>query len=374
MSTYQYYEFKAVDRPLTSAEQGALGRLSSRADITSTRFVNVYNYGDFRGDPDRLMEQYFDAFVYLASWGSRELQFRLPRRLFDPALAQPYLREDFLSLRTTRDHVIFKFRVDVEDADGWTEGAGWLESLLPLREALLLGDLRALYIGWLAASECGIGDEEGGEDVEPPVPPGLGESSEELQALAEFLFVPMDLVAAAAKANPAPASESVPRQALAQWLSTLPAAEKDALLLRVLEGPEPLLGAELLHRFREAQPREQGSQSAGTRRTVGELRDAAEAHEAERERREAQKAARARVRELEALAPRESEVWREVESLFATRNSNDHQRGVQLLVDLRDLAQHRGTLADFQRRFADIRERNARRQGLMRRMDQAGLG
>ena len=79
MSTYQYYEFLAVDRALTSAEQGALRELSTRADITSSRFVNVYNYGSFKGAPDRLMERYFDVFVYMDSWGTRELQFRLPR-------------------------------------------------------------------------------------------------------------------------------------------------------------------------------------------------------------------------------------------------------------------------------------------------------
>ncbi|HEX8820813.1 MAG TPA: hypothetical protein VF794_12870 [Archangium sp.] len=380
MSTYQYYEFQAVDRALTSAEQGALRQLSSRADITSSRFVNVYNYGAFKGDPDRLMERYFDVFVYVANWGTRELQFRLPRRLFDPALAQPYLREKSLSLRTKGDHVILKFYVDMEDEAEWTEGEGWLASLLPLRTELLAGDLRALYIGWLAGTprteedEGGYEDEEEDDDVEPPVPPGLGESSPALRALAEFLFVPRDLVAAAAKASPARASDAVPKQALADWLSSLPAKEKDSLLLRVIQGPEPLLGAELLHRFLESRPRERGSRAADARRTVGHLRTEAEVLKSERSRSQAKQAARARARELEALAAREGEVWREVESLFATRRSTDHSRGVQLLVDLRDLAQHLGTLADFQRRFADLRERNARRQGLMRRMNEAGLG
>jgi hypothetical protein len=378
MSTYQYYEFLAVDRVLTPAEQGALRKLSTRADITSSRFVNVYNYGDFKGDPDRLMERYFDVFVYVASWGTRELQFRLPRRLFDPARAQPYLHEESLSLRTKGDHIILKFRVDNEDDADWEEGEGWLASLLPLRAELLAGDLRALYIGWLAGGPGPEEDEDdsGEEDeaVEPAVPPGLGESSPALRALADFLFVPRSLVRAAAKANPARASDAVPKQALSAWLSSLPAKEKDALLLRVILGPEPLLGAELLHRFRESQPREPSAPSAGARRTAGKLRAEAEVLEAEQSRRQAKQAAQARARELEALAAREGDVWREVESLFATRRSTDHARGVALLVDLRDLAQHRGTLADFQRKFADLRERNARRQGLMRRMSEAGLG
>ena len=81
MSEYQSYEFQAVDRPLTEAEMADLRALSSRAKITPSRFVNVYNFGDFRGDPLQLMQRYFDAFVYEANWGKRQLMFRLPSSL-----------------------------------------------------------------------------------------------------------------------------------------------------------------------------------------------------------------------------------------------------------------------------------------------------
>ena len=73
MSEYQYYEFLALDKPLTDRQRAELRKLSSRADITATRFVNEYNYGDFRGSPGKLMERYFDAFLYLANWGTRRL-------------------------------------------------------------------------------------------------------------------------------------------------------------------------------------------------------------------------------------------------------------------------------------------------------------
>ncbi|MGB8932191.1 MAG: hypothetical protein WCC48_13185 [Anaeromyxobacteraceae bacterium] len=49
MSEYQYYEFQAVDRPLTAKELTTLRGLSSRATITSTRFVNSYSFGSFKG-------------------------------------------------------------------------------------------------------------------------------------------------------------------------------------------------------------------------------------------------------------------------------------------------------------------------------------
>jgi len=42
MSEYQYYEFQAVDRPLTEAERTELRALSSRARITATSFTDHY--------------------------------------------------------------------------------------------------------------------------------------------------------------------------------------------------------------------------------------------------------------------------------------------------------------------------------------------
>jgi hypothetical protein len=68
VSEYQYYEFLALDRPLTAAEQAEVRRLSTRARITATSFTNEYHWGDFRGSPDELMRRYYDAHLYFANW------------------------------------------------------------------------------------------------------------------------------------------------------------------------------------------------------------------------------------------------------------------------------------------------------------------
>jgi hypothetical protein len=41
MSTYEYYEFQALDRSLTDQEQASLRGYSGRARITATRFVKA---------------------------------------------------------------------------------------------------------------------------------------------------------------------------------------------------------------------------------------------------------------------------------------------------------------------------------------------
>ena len=131
MSEYQYYEFQAVDQPLTSKQMEELRRYSSRAQITPSSFVNVYNYGDFRGDPDKLVEKYFDAFLYLANWGTRWFMLRVPKKLLGPRMATSYSAGDCLSSRQHGDHLVLSFRSEDEEGYEWAEGEGWLASLMP---------------------------------------------------------------------------------------------------------------------------------------------------------------------------------------------------------------------------------------------------
>jgi hypothetical protein len=67
MSEYQYYEFQAIDRPLTDKQQEELRSYSTRATITRTSFVNDDSWGSFKGDEDAWMEKYFDAFLSMRS-------------------------------------------------------------------------------------------------------------------------------------------------------------------------------------------------------------------------------------------------------------------------------------------------------------------
>src|SRR5260370_40171635 len=102
VSEYLYYEFRAVDRPLTHREIRELRALSTRAEITATRVVNTYTWGDFKGDPDILMEKYFDAFVHTANGCVFQLGLRLPRRALDAERGSAHCVEDSLDIRKTK--------------------------------------------------------------------------------------------------------------------------------------------------------------------------------------------------------------------------------------------------------------------------------
>ena len=70
MSEYQYYEFVALDRPLTAAEMAELRSISTRAQITPTRFFNEHQWGDLKADPAELLARYF-ALRAPTSWAVR---------------------------------------------------------------------------------------------------------------------------------------------------------------------------------------------------------------------------------------------------------------------------------------------------------------
>jgi len=183
MSEYQYYEFQAIDRPLTAKEMAELRSYSTRARITPTSFVNDYSWGDFKGNPDAWMEKYFDAFLYVANWGTHVLKLGLPARLLDAKSARLYCAGEHVSVWEKNSKAILTFQSDEEEGGEWVEGEGLLASLISVRAELARGDLRALYLGWLLCAQSGDLDDD---DVEPPVPAGLGQLSASLESSSSF--------------------------------------------------------------------------------------------------------------------------------------------------------------------------------------------
>jgi hypothetical protein len=269
VSEYQYYEFQAIDRPLSERDMAALRRLSSRATITRTRFTNEYNYGDFRGDPRKLVEKHFDAFLYFANWGTREISLRVPRGALDLATAKRYASGHAASARRKGDYVILELASEREGGDYHELDEGVLDEIAPIRADLAGGDLRALYLAWLLnVQQEGVGlDAE-----EPPCPGGLGQLSAPLEALADFLQLEPQLIAAAAERSPKlppPPSKAAVASAIAAW----PERRKNALLARLTTEDPALVRSEVLQHLRSAQP----TAPVGTEkpRLAGEILEAA---------------------------------------------------------------------------------------------------
>ena len=375
MSEYQYYEFQAIDRPLGEADMEALRELSTRARITATSFTNHYEWGDFKGDPKRLVELWFDLHLYLANWGTRRLMIRLPKRLVDGSRLEPFLwGSDIAQVFDAGEYLI----LDIDDPGreggygGRDDGTGWLGALAPLRADLLSGDLRLPYLIWLAAVDGGAMRDDALEPL-----PGIGPLTGGLEAFAEFFHIDPDLVQAAAEATSGLADGDLSPEAVHAAVAPIPEGEKTELLCRFAAG-DPHAAAELRSRVREAALPSSGSLRAGLR-TVSDLRSRAaaireERKAAEAERREAERvrqqreAEEARRARLDALRIRGAAAWRDVESEIGKRNGRGYDVAAALLFDLKTLAEESGTETVFFDRLDALRLRHERKKQLIVRL------
>jgi len=401
MSGYQYYEFRALDRPLDAAAMTSLRSLSSRAEISPTRLAVTHNYGSFRGDPVQLVSEHFDLMVYVSNRGTRKLQVRLPSGVLTPAQIKPYLAEDSLLLHPGKKHLVIEFLLQVEGGGYWVderEGPEAIEELLPLREMLLKGDLGPLYVAWLSShafrihedaeddeDEDDIDEDEGERDEpehsderEPPVPAGLRRPAPALAFLASFLGIPTSLLEAAAEASAEATDDAGSTATFEKWLAAVPARQQTDWLTRLAWQQEPGVGAEVMRAYRASLPGP--AKAASGRRTVAQLVALAHARENELK----QRAAAARKKQKEELEKKKQAQrqaleanpalgWEQIEELVATKEEANYDQAVELLLTLRDIAQKTSNSDDFKRRLKEVRQRHVSKTKFHQKMGQHKL-
>ena len=370
MSEYQYYEFQAIDRPLTQEERAAICELSSRVKPTATTASFNYSYGNFRGDPKQVLARYFDIMYYITNWGTQQLMFRFPTSLINPEAIELYCIDNYISLSFAGDWAILDWEFSQEEGfNDWIEGEGILSELIGLRQEILQQDYRGLYLAWLKAIDLS----EGYIDIdktqlEPPLPPGLGQLSAAQKAFTEIFELDEHLlnVACASSGKLTTISEQTWQQAISQ----LSASERQDFLLRLAKG-EHNLSAKFKQKLSQLIPNSPASNQP--RRTIQELLEAAAEEGKKAEKRRQQEAEAKRIEELQTLAKREAQVWQQVESLIQKAQSKPYDEAVKLLVKLRDLAEYQNRLPVFQERLNRIYEQYSNRSGLKRRLQEVGL-
>ncbi len=370
MSEYQYYEWQTIDRPLDPNERKAVSLLSSHMEtVTSTQAAVSYSWGDFKHDPRQVLLQYFDAHLYLANWGTRRLMFRFPKSAIDPDAIQPYCRENFLTLELEGNFITLEFALDEEEpGDEWLEATGDLGKLIPIREQILQGDYRALYLIWLKAVSS-EDPEEDNPETEPPIPAGLGKLNSSHQAFIEFFDLDEHLVKAAAKASP----ELQPTSTVPLEKALLQLTRKECVtFLRQVLNNEPQVRMALQRRLEELAGSKPAKVKQGQRQ-VGSIFEEAGRMEQEDLRQRKAEAEQKRIQKLLDLAEREETTWNLVESLLEKKQAKPYDEATQLLVNLRDLAIYQKQLLKFQERFLVIKEKYRSRPTLLERFTRAGL-
>lgn len=294
---------------------------------------------------------------------------RLPAAKVGRAALAPY----FVGSNATRlakrgAHLVLDLVNEPDDPeyDDDDEDEVSLAAVSGVRAELLRGDLRPAFLAWVLSVRAGEVDEG---ETEPPVPAGLGELTPSQCALASFLRIDHDLLAAASRGA---SSKRDDRKAFQAWVGALSERDKEAWLMRAAEDPGLALGSEMLRVFR-AQAKKDASMGW---RTVAGLLALAEEERTQRERRDAARADRARRAGAAARERRLSKLARDLESAWGGALRGSSRRGgttrgssSRSTSALSRLA-HQGMREPSQR--ASRRFGNARRAGAASSIDGSG--
>lgn len=371
MSEYQYHEWQTVDRLLSPAEQAAVNQLSSHIEISPSKAVVTYNWGDFKHDPRLVLLKYFDAYFYQANWGSMRLMFRFPKGMLDESQIDPYWDGEYVSFETIGDYQVLDMDFNPEDG-GWLEETDLdLSDFIPLRAALLEGDYRLLYLAWLKEMTFfGEPVEEEGEDsraydIEPPVPPGLQKLTPSLQNFIRAFDIDPFLVQAAAEGSPD--LQPIPTVDYRELVSRLTRAECDVFLARLAEG-DATIGMALRKRLSGFLPQSLIVRNTG-KRSLDELVQRSHQLKEVDERRKAEAARLSHIAEMKALAKREPQVWQEVDRLLESgqKSATVYDQATTQLEKLKQLAEFQDTRDLFFTRLQQLAQKYSSRSSLIRR-------
>ncbi|MCG8584468.1 MAG: hypothetical protein MI757_07145 [Pirellulales bacterium] len=347
MSEYQFIAFQAVDRPLTDRELEFAEGQSTRAEITRWSFTNEYHFGDFHGDADGLLRGGYDVHLHYANFGIRKIALHLPGGLpFAKPVWSRYV--DRARLRWKKDPkghggivTVDPFHESGEIHEIWSPDE-YIEDFVEIRNLLVGGDLRALYVLWL----CAAGDEylDPNEEIEPPVPHGLAELAKSSAALLEFFGVDqLILDAAAENVPPAPPQESLEQQ-ISAWAKKLNAKESKRQLGRLLLEDAAAVKAELLADIRKSEG-PSAWPTSDTGRTLQDLLERTETMRAEhrakekakqqaRAKREAAKRERERQERMKEMVKDPDKWLREADELVEARGTANYEAAAEILADL----------------------------------------
>lgn len=339
MSEYQWVEFRAVDGPLNDEALAFMNQQSTRAGVSRWRFTNEYHFGTFRGDVLEMLRRGYDVHVHYTNFGLRRLCIRIPDGFAFADALKSYLLEYEITWDPDEQGTGGVLSLQPEGDAGtwdWMEDVESLTSdLVPIREMVITGDFRPLYIAHIAFSY----DDDA---LEPPVPAGLVVEHSALDRLCSFYEVDSDLLAVAAEASAAFGQTESENELISAWVKKLSRDDLVANLHSCLTEPNRF-PSQLLRSIR-AGAGNPASTSLG-QRTIGELRRrvseidnqrarerlAAAAKEAERRKAEADKALQ---NKLSAIAENPQHTINRIDRAIEAGNRPAYQRAAAELAML----------------------------------------
>ena len=372
MSEYQYFEFAAIDGPISDEGLRYARSCSSRANVSRVRWQNTYTFGDFHGSVDTLLMHY-NAHFYIANWGTVRLGLAFSKGAIAPEAIQPYLRggerhEETLTFKVIGNRYIVWWERNEEGGWGWAEGEGLIDQLIGLREEMMRGDYRALFLGWLADFDSNEWrDPADAAVVMAPIPAGLDRLSAAQAALIKHFPVDVDALAVAAGWTQATTPDRIPVAAVVEKLSV---ADMRGLLARVAEGGGAGVMAELNRLTYPPVPTlGQGRRCTDFAAKIIETREVRLKREAEAAAAKRKREEELRQQHLASVMQRANGIWAGLAPLMDQKTALAYDQVAARLQELRDAYAQAGDISGFQQKLREFRVRYTNRPAMLRRIE-----
>ena len=220
----------------------------------------------------------------------------------------------------------------------------YVDDVVEIRNQLVAGDLRALYLLWLCAAYDDYSDPL--DLVEPPVPGGLAELTHSAAALLEFFGLDPLMLVAASEGTPSASDRQDEEQQITGWIDGLDNVETKRHLRRLLVEDTATVKAELTAMIRKSNASCDWPTIVLGRslhdlleRTKG-IRAKQEAEERVKREAQAKREAARRRREREARMKemvKEPNKWlRKTGKLAEARGTKNYEAAAEILADLRE--------------------------------------
>ncbi|HUI90372.1 MAG TPA: hypothetical protein VLX61_16765 [Anaerolineales bacterium] len=295
--------------------------------------------------------------------------FRIPKKLLDLHAVESYLDDENISLKTQGNYRVLELSCNEDFELEFVDSGRVLGRLSTLREQIMQGDYRALYLTWLK-SVMPENMESAEEIKEPPVPLGLNQLDAGLRALIDFFGIDPHLVAAAAGSSQQ--IGTVPEADPAVLISKLSREEMEAYLGDIVRG-EPGALVSLKKHLTKLADNMPGQKPARQMRTLAELFQLRDRLKKQAHAKTQKEAERKRIQRLAQLSQRQEATWTKVESLCKEKRGKAYEEAVQLLHELYELGQYTHQESQFQQRFAAILDQFGKSVAFKDRLRRAGL-
>jgi hypothetical protein len=376
---YQHYEFHSLDKPLSAAARKKISSWSSRVEATATSATFTYSYSDFPEDEFQVVEKYFDMMLYLANWGSKRLLLKIPAhlvdfneiKLFDCSVWDKHYAESDLIIQKKGNHVFIDLSENEDEGYiEWIETGG-LIPLLSIREDIINGDYRTLYLFWLHVMSSRVKNLEESKEIgvilktiEPPVPPNLAKHNGAIQAFIKFWEIDNSWIKAASERSPSHKEKVLNFENMIQSLSE---SEKVNYLHRLAKG-EVRLHQTFLKFLKSKEGISNTKSDSKTRRNVEELLELTTKVDGEKKALAKIKAEKKKKEKMNKMAKEESQHWESVKYNVSQGNSRSYDLAIQTLEDLLELAEYENKMSNFKFKLSEVKAEFSRKSSFIQKV------